>query len=684
MQEKNILLEAALKYATEYGWAVFPVSAKNKKPLTPHGCKDAKKTPGPIRAWWKRFPDASIGIATGSISNLIVIDEDVDEDKGIDGIHEMMLWERDNGDLPETISVITGRGGSHRYYKYNGDDLKNRTSIIEGVDVRGEGGYVIAPPSIHPNGTLYEWENDPVDTEMADVNETVKKFLAIGSDIKEVKETFKLPNVIESGQRNSTLHKLACSMQAQGISDDAIMAAVKAENLTRCNDPLDDKEVETIVNSALKYKKGELKVIELPDDPQRPPKIVMKLDSEGEPTDKPAQTIANCEEVIRYDDKLYGRIRYDELENAPLVYGNLPWKNHKGWRDWTNSDDNYLWSYMENTYGLNNQNKITTALDNVARRRPINRVKDMLMAAHDQWDGNKHIENLLPRYVGAEKTEYNTAALKIFMLGAIKRTYQPGCKFDYMLILVGKQGSYKSSFLRFLSVNDKWFSDNFNTLDGDKAFEKLRGMWIVEMSELQATKRAKDVESIKAFITSRTDTYRTPYDRRTERHDRMCVLAGTSNPVDFLTDRTGNRRFLPITCSIYEPENPFDDVIATKTEFLQAWGEVMDEYLRAGGNVKLVLPKHLEQQAMDAQTGYTEEDPDVGIIQEWLDNGNHPARVCVRMIWDKALNYIYTPIQPKDINRLHEIMKNSITGWMSVGKQRCEGYGTQRCYERKR
>ena len=98
-----------------------------------------------------------------------------------------------------------------------------------------------------------------------------------------------------------------------------------------------------------------------------------------------------------------------------------------------------------------------------------------------------------------------------------------------MLILVGKQGAYKSSFLRFLAGSDTWFADNFNSVDGDKAFEKLRGMWIVEMSELQATKRAKDVESIKAFITSTIDTYRTPYERRTEQRPRQCVLAGTSN-----------------------------------------------------------------------------------------------------------------------------------------------------------
>ena len=684
MQEKNELLEAALKYAKEYGWAVFPVSQKSKKPLTPHGCKDAKKDPGAIRFWWKKYPDASIGVATGSISNLIVIDEDIDEDKGIDGTHQMLLWERENGDLPETISVITGRGGSHRYYKYEGKDQKNRAGIIEGVDVRGEGGYVIAPPSVHPNGTMYEWENDPSETTIAEVDETVKKFLETGetpNNIREAKEAFKLPNTIESGQRNSTLHKLACSMQAQGMSDDAIMAAVKTENQTRCKEPLEDTEVETIVNSALRYKKGELKVIELPDDPQRPPQLSMKLDNNGDPTDKPAQTIQNCEEVVRYDADLYGRIRLNEVSGMISVYGNLPWKNHKGWRDWTNNDDSNLWAYMESKYGLNNQQKIYSALNNVAFKRPVNLVKQMLETAHDQWDGNAHIENLLPRFVGADKTEYNTECLKLFMLGAISRIYHPGCKFDYMLILVGTQGGYKSSFLRFLAVNDAWFSDNFNSLEGVRAFEQLRGMWMVEMSELQATKRAKDVETIKAFITSRVDIYRAAYDKRTEKHPRMCVLAGTSNPVDFLTDRTGNRRFLPITCSLHPIKNPFIDEIATKAEFLQAWGEAMDIFLRAGGNVKLVLPDRLEKLAMEYQSSYTEDDPDVGIIQNWLDT-EADDRVCIKMIWDKPLRNSWQQITRAESNRLHDIMKNQISGWKYAGKQSCGDYGIQRCYQR--
>jgi predicted P-loop ATPase len=674
----NELLDAALKYATKYKWAVFPVSQKTKKPLTPHGCKDAKKDPGAIRSWWKRYPDASIGIATGSASNLLVIDEDVDEDKGLNGVHEMQIWETDNGELPETVRAITGRGGAHLYYRYEGKDLGNRAGVIEGVDIRGEGGYIIAPPSIHPNGTQYEWECDPEETEISDINDTIKKLLAITK--KSSSEKFKLPKIIESGQRNSTLYRFACSLQSQGLTDEAITAAVMAENDTRCKEPLSKDEIRQLIESALTHAKGELKVIEQTSYSPREPEFTYVLDKDGVPTDKIAQTIKNAEEAIMYDPDLYGRLRFNELSYSPNVYGNLPWASGSGWRDWTNADDSNLRSYVESKYGLKNKDKIMDALNNVIHRQTINPVKEMLETAHNAWDGNKHVENLLTRFVGAEKTPYNVEVMHRYMLGAVKRIYQPGCKFDYMLILVGKQGSYKSSFLKFLAINEEWFTDNFNTLDGDKAFEKLRGMWIVEMSELQATKRAKDVESIKAFITSSVDTYRTPYERRTEQRPRRCVLAGTSNPVDFLTDKTGNRRFLPVTCSVLPIENPYDNLEATRFEFIQAWGEIMDEYTRAGGKVSVVLPKEYEEAAIDAQMAYLEDDPNIGIIQEWLDTCDK-ERVCIPMIWKEALKMEYVKPSQKDLNNLHEIMRNNIKGWKYEGKQRIDMiYGTQRCY----
>ena len=269
------------------------------------------------------------------------------------------------------------------------------------------------------------------------------------------------------------------------------------------------------------------------------------------------------------------------------------------------------------------------------------------------------------------------------MLGAIMRIYHPGCKFDYMLVLVGGQGGGKSTFLRLLALDDSWFNDNFSTLDSARAVENLRGMWIVEMAELQATKRAKDVETIKSFITSRVDTYRAPYQRRTEQRPRMCVLAGTSNPVDFLTDPTGNRRFLPITCDRDKATvDIFGDELAIKAEFAQAWGEAMDIYKHSNGKIRLTLPKKLEADAVAAQTHYLEENPYIGMIQAWLDRADID-RVCVMMLWRDALEHKYDDPTRKAINELHNIMRNNIAGWTYNGKQFVnDQYGIQRCYDR--
>lgn len=675
---ENKYLSAALHFAQDLGWAVFPVSEKTKKPYTPHGCKDAKKDPQAIKAWWKRHPNASIGIATGSPSHLLVIDLDIDENKGLDGMRELREWERDHKELPETVSAITGRGGSHLYFKYDGSEkYGNRAGILDGIDVRGDGGYVIAPPSLHPNGTEYQWENDPDDTKMSGITDTVKEFLSIGHTATQ--ETFKLPDKIGAGKRNDTIYRLACSMQSKGASDEAILAACSSENRARCIPPLTDDEVEKLVGSALKYQKG---VSEAIANAGEHPKIKYMVDKNGELTEKPIQSIANAAEAIEYDKKLIGRLFYNEMTFSPYVFGDLPWRKYRGWREWDNTDDTNLKSYIEDKYGLKSGDKTMDALNNVVHKHPANPIKEMLEKAHEGWDGNKHVENLLPHFVGSEKTEYNTAVMRLFMMGAVSRIYNPGCKFDYMIVLVGEQGKFKSSFLRLLATNDIWCHDNFNSLEGDKAFEKLRGKWIVELAELQATKRAKDVESIKAFITSTTDTYRAPYARRSEDHPRMCVLAGTSNPVDFLTDRTGNRRFLPVTCSLHETINPLADIEASRAEILQAWGEIMDEYMRAGGNIPLVLNKDLTETAKRMQEGYLEEDPDIGIIQAWLEDHKEVERVCAVQLWKEALQHEFERYTRKDINAIHEIMRNNVKGWRSCGHQRCGKYGLQRAYER--
>ena len=678
------MYHAAVDYIKR-GLAVLPLEPKGKRPLTTNGCKDATRDAAQIKAWWQQWPDANIGIATGSRSgNIAVIDLDVDDDRGIDGFHELEDWKRENGQFPDTWTAITGRGGYHLYYKVDGE-VRNRAKIIDGVDVRGEGGYVVAPPSIHSNGRRYEWENAPDEISMAKANDTVKFFLSIGSD--KYSSKFSMPEIVNAGERNTIIFKFACMMQAKGASDAAVFAASMSENQSRCRPPLEEKEVRILVNSALKYEKG--KPIHIDDSghaTQGRREPIFSLTEKG--TIK--QTIYNMCEAIEYDEKLWNHIKYNILSYSPFVCGSLPWEHQNMYREWNNSDDSNLKSYIESKYGLKSLDKIMEALNIVTNRNKFNPVVDMLKDIHKhKWDKNTgHIENLLPDYLGVEKTRYTTECMKIFMLGAISRAFHPGCKFDYMPVLLGKQGIGKSTFLRLLSMNNAWYNDNFNTIEGDKAPEKLRGMWMVELAELLATKKAKEVESIKAFLTSTVDTYRPPYGRRTEQRPRVCVFAGTTNNDRFLTDRTGNRRFLPIvTRKEFVKKSMFDNPDEVQRDFENAWGEAMQLFIDAGENPSLILPHDLQDYVEDRQSEYMEEDVRVGIIQEWLDNTNE-QRVCVMMLYEQVLGNEDRKPTRFESNEIHSIMMNSIEGWEKLqnnngGRAKCGVYGAQVCYVRK-
>ena len=128
------------------------------------------------------------------------------------------------------------------------------------------------------------------------------------------------------------------------------------------------------------------------------------------------------------------------------------------------------------------------------------------------------------------KTELSTASLKVFMLGAVARVFNPGCKFELMLCLVGGQGAGKSTFLRFLAMEDRYFTDDLKKLDDDRVFQRLQGHWIVEMPEMLAILNAKVVEETKSFISRQSDNYRTPYDTVAVDHPRQCVFAGPVFP----------------------------------------------------------------------------------------------------------------------------------------------------------
>ena len=251
--EAKNMKEWALHYA-EMGLAVFPLVCRDKVPAVVGGCKVATTERTTIERWWDKNPQYNIGIATGNKSSgLVVIDLDVDKNKGIDGYDVLRDWQNKHGKLPETWQSITGRGGYHYFYK---DAIvhSNRVGLYEGVDIRGEGGYIVAPPSVHPNGNIYEWEQGPEEYEIAQVDNIVNDFLKGEKQRRdsEHKTNFKAPELIPEGKRVDTIVRLIASLRTKGLDDDAIKAAVRVENEKRCNPPLKEKELEKAVFPALK------------------------------------------------------------------------------------------------------------------------------------------------------------------------------------------------------------------------------------------------------------------------------------------------------------------------------------------------------------------------------------------------------------------------------------------------
>jgi hypothetical protein len=251
MSRDEQMLRAALKYAEDLGFATFPCKPRGKTPLTNHGCKDATCDPVQIRRSWQRWPDANLGIATGTISGIVVLD--VDPRHGGDCTLEALMSE--HGKLPETPTVLTGGGGFHFYFRHPGGIVSNSGGKVgAGIDVRGDGGYVIAPRSVHESGNRYLWEVSSRidDIPLAELPAWLLK-LIIGTEARGVSDIkrFEPPPVFQDGARNEYLYRTARSTHAKySLSADEILNLLHGINRARCKPPVDQSELAKIAHNA--------------------------------------------------------------------------------------------------------------------------------------------------------------------------------------------------------------------------------------------------------------------------------------------------------------------------------------------------------------------------------------------------------------------------------------------------
>lgn len=427
---------------------------------------------------------------------------------------------------------------------------------------------------------------------------------------------------------------------------------------------------------------------------------VLELDKQGKVKD----TLTNIAAILRHDPQLKN-IVYNEFKCMIDVIGDLPWKQVKpGWGD---TDISCAKLYFERVYGIWSPTKFKDALlAVVSAERLYHPIKEYFETL--QWDGTERVDTLLIDYLGAEDTPYVRAVTRKTLAAAVARVYEPGIKFDSILVLNGPQGIGKSTL--FTLLGKQWYSDSLSITDmKDKtAAEKLQGYWILELGELAGMKKV-DVETMKSFVTRTDDKFRQSYGVVVESHPRSCIIVGSTNSEGgFLRDITGNRRFWPVHVSGNGKFHPWE-----LTEVDQIWAEAIERY-RAGE--ELYLKGRVAADAYAMQQDAMESDDREGVIADYLEtllpenwdkmdlfqrrsflggsefDGAPKAgtvrreKVCIMEIWCECFGKERQNLKRSDSYEVESILMK-VGGWEPIqglksGKTRFPLYGPQKTFVR--
>jgi predicted P-loop ATPase len=437
---------------------------------------------------------------------------------------------------------------------------------------------------------------------------------------------------------------------------------------------------------------------EEPDDEVEEASIDWMTELEADSKGNYFSSATNINIILANDSRLKDIFRQNDFDGKRYVFGNLPWRKVPKPESVKNVDYSGVRNYIESIYGIAGTLKIDDSLALEFEKRSFHPIKEYL--SNLVWDEEKRIDNLLIDYFGADDNIYSREAIRKMLVAAVARVFKPGCKFDLVLTLIGDQGTKKSSFIK--KLGKEWFSDTFMTVQGKEALEQIQGAWLIEMAELSGLRKA-EVEAIKHFISKQEDSFRPAYARTSETFHRQCVFFGTTNKKDFLTDPSGNRRFMPIDV---KPEKVVKDVwINLDSEIDQIWAEAM--YLFKQGE-KIFLSEEAEKIAKNEQAQHCETDDRKGLLEQYLDKTlpedwkskdvferrlylEDPLAagtiqrdyVCMAEIWCECLGKNKEDMSRYNTRDMNDIMK-SLEDWeYHASTRNFELYGKQKYYSRK-
>ncbi len=316
--------------------------------------------------------------------------------------------------------------------------------------------------------------------------------------------------------------------------------------------------------------------------------------------------LANAISALRYAPDWKSVLAFNEFDLMPVAVRTTPWGALPDGTGWTDHEDRLMADWLQRNGILVDVHTAGQAAQTVAKDRAFHPIRSYLESI--RWDGVERLDRWLPTYLGAQDSDYARAVGSRWLISAVARIYGPGVKADCCLILEGPQGIKKSTALKTLA--DPYFTDELADLGSKDSALQVRGVWIIELSELDTLSRS-EVSRIKAFMSRTTDRFRPPYGKRLVESPRQCVFAGTVNHSNYLRDDTGGRRFWPVACGSID----IDDLARDRD---QLWAEAKARF--DAGAAWWLETGELVDAAAQEQADRFDGDPWEELIARWCED----------------------------------------------------------------